>query len=610
MKRIILVLLLLCTLILLSGCACKHENTSLINTIPAQCEQEGYSGDLYCNDCQETLERGIITAALEHIYSEPYHSFAPTCTTTGQTGSIFCTLCDTQLQMSEEIPATGHTLGEPFNVIEASCAQEGYTGDAQCSVCGEIILGEVIPRAAHQYVDNICTVCEWRIPGMYVNDQLEITWDQLVNAGYIKVNNNSVTYVADSITGLLVIDESITHINQMYSNNYSNHLDSVYLPPTLQKISSYAFAHSNIQAIRFFGNQLTTIGRNAFEESERLNHVIWPETVSEIGDGVFDGCISLESITIPETVTAINSSAFRNCISLKNITLPDSLLTIESSAFAGSGLESLIIPTGVILKYSADSLFKNCINLREIDLSSCTVDNGSLYDTFSGCTSLMSIKFPSGTTSIYNALHDCVALEELIIPEGVSQFEHSIDRRIDEDGRNGTLISVKRVVWPTTLIDGSELFKAAPSLKEIYYTGSKSLWNLTSSKDLFSDVCYAFNYSYGSPFTNMNFKSNREIEAEKEAQDLEDSKIYRVKGFQEMQIAISLDEYNNIKSFKIVEHNETPMFGAALIDAGFDNLIGQHISTAQIDVQSGATMTSNAINNALKAAASNIAAIQ
>ena len=47
----------------------------------------------------------------------------------------------------------------------------------------------------------------------------------------------------------------------------------------------------------------------------------------------------------------------------------------------------------------------------------------------------------------------------------------------------------------------------------------------------------------------------------------------------------------------------TPGFGADLINAGFDALVGQDIATAAIDVKSGVTMTSNGINEALKAAA-------
>ncbi|MBP3522605.1 MAG: FMN-binding protein [Clostridia bacterium] len=79
--------------------------------------------------------------------------------------------------------------------------------------------------------------------------------------------------------------------------------------------------------------------------------------------------------------------------------------------------------------------------------------------------------------------------------------------------------------------------------------------------------------------------------------------VYEVTGFQPMKVAIDVDESGKIVSVNVLEHNETPGFGADLIGAGFDALVGQDIATAQIDVKSGVTLTSNAINEALKAAA-------
>ena len=70
-----------------------------------------------------------------------------------------------------------------------------------------------------------------------------------------------------------------------------------------------------------------------------------------------------------------------------------------------------------------------------------------------------------------------------------------------------------------------------------------------------------------------------------------------------MKVAVDVDAAGKIVSVAVTEHNETPGFGADLIGAGFDALVGQDIATAAIDVKSGVTMTSNAINEALKAAA-------
>ena len=90
--------------------------------------------------------------------------------------------------------------------------------------------------------------------------------------------------------------------------------------------------------------------------------------------------------------------------------------------------------------------------------------------------------------------------------------------------------------------------------------------------------------------------------AEKAAEETA-AAVYEVTGFQPMKVAIDVDDAGKIVSVQVLEHNETPGFGADLIGAGFDALVGQDIATAQIDVKSGVTLTSGAINDALKAAA-------
>ena len=83
------------------------------------------------------------------------------------------------------------------------------------------------------------------------------------------------------------------------------------------------------------------------------------------------------------------------------------------------------------------------------------------------------------------------------------------------------------------------------------------------------------------------------------------SGVYEVKGFQPMKVEITVED-GKITSFAVTEHNETAGFGADLIAEGFDSLIGQDIATAEFDVVSGATMTSNAINDALAQAAEGV----
>ena len=71
---------------------------------------------------------------------------------------------------------------------------------------------------------------------------------------------------------------------------------------------------------------------------------------------------------------------------------------------------------------------------------------------------------------------------------------------------------------------------------------------------------------------------------------------------------ILVDENGKIVSVSVPENSETPGLGADLIadQSVFDALVGQDIATAQIDVKSGVTLTSNAINDALGQAAKEV----
>ena len=79
-------------------------------------------------------------------------------------------------------------------------------------------------------------------------------------------------------------------------------------------------------------------------------------------------------------------------------------------------------------------------------------------------------------------------------------------------------------------------------------------------------------------------------------------------GMYPLKVAIAVDENGKIQSVTVPESNETPGFGADLIadQSIFDALVGQDIATAQIDVKAGVTLTSNAINDALKQAAKEV----
>lgn len=62
---------------------CEHSHTELKNVISATCTVNGYSGDLYCSDCQQLLEEGGAIAATGHNWGDWTVSKKPTSSATG-----------------------------------------------------------------------------------------------------------------------------------------------------------------------------------------------------------------------------------------------------------------------------------------------------------------------------------------------------------------------------------------------------------------------------------------------------------------------------------------------------------------------------------------------
>ena len=48
---------------------CFHENTEIVDAVPATCEEEGYSGDTYCLDCNQKIADGTVLPALGHDFA-------------------------------------------------------------------------------------------------------------------------------------------------------------------------------------------------------------------------------------------------------------------------------------------------------------------------------------------------------------------------------------------------------------------------------------------------------------------------------------------------------------------------------------------------------------
>lgn len=129
--------------------ATGHQHTKLINKKDATCEEKGYSGDTYCEDCKQIIKTGKAINPTGHEWDKGTVKKAATCESEG----IREYTCNTCKKTKEEtIASTGHTKTEIRNKKAATCKEEGYTGDTYCVTCGKkLASGETIAKTDHDW---------------------------------------------------------------------------------------------------------------------------------------------------------------------------------------------------------------------------------------------------------------------------------------------------------------------------------------------------------------------------------------------------------------------------------------------------------------------------
>ncbi|WP_444369748.1 leucine-rich repeat domain-containing protein [Prevotella sp.] len=150
-------------------------------------------------------------------------------------------------------------------------------------------------------------------------------------------------YINNSLTGDLVIPNSVKEIGRSAFNGCTGFNGTLTLSNKLETIGSYAFyGCSGFKGSLILPNSLTTIGGLAFQGCEGFTELTLPNALSVIPDQAFYGCKSLSgNLVIPASVKEIGRLAFNLCTALNGdsenpsqITLPESLKKINDYVFS------------------------------------------------------------------------------------------------------------------------------------------------------------------------------------------------------------------------------------------------------------------------------------
>lgn len=463
MKKYLMIALLICLMLTLTACKCKHEETSIVNAKDPACTEEGYTGDVVCNKCNETVTPGEAIPATGHTESQIIPTLkAATCTEDGYTGDKICEICEAVLETGEVVPAFGHTeelLNE--NAKKAGCTEDGYTGDQICRQCREIAIpGEVIPATGHtegelMYVseptcvtegytgDAFCTVCNVQVTTGEVIPATGVHTAELFD--YCEPTCNYTGYTGNEICNvcgeLLKQGEEIPALPHNYpaSENYVEATcmnegysgdnrcpDCWYYEEghVIEKLPhDYVDGFCSVCGWKESG--LYVDGEMAFTWQQLVDNN-YVQLCEEYGHIVLESVVPTlyGELWVGEDIQRLGGRAFKES-ELSAVYLPYSLTKIDGSEvfLRAAKLETVKFFSGD--DYLPGSFFEDCASLKNVILPDSIEEISS--EAFMNCTALETITLPASLEKLYrSAFEGCTSLKEVVFNENLRTIEDEV----------------------------------------------------------------------------------------------------------------------------------------------------------------------------------------
>ncbi len=149
-------------------CDHKDQGTHVTDKVDATCENDGYTGDIRCDKCNEIVQIGSTVNKLGHAFTEKVETVDPTCTADGYT-TYKCSRCDAT-EDRDTVPAA-HKLTKTEAKAE-TCDLPGNIEYWTCSACDKLYKDEaatqetkaadvVIPAKGHNYtaINTVAPTC-------------------------------------------------------------------------------------------------------------------------------------------------------------------------------------------------------------------------------------------------------------------------------------------------------------------------------------------------------------------------------------------------------------------------------------------------------------------
>ena len=126
--------------------------------------EDGYSGDLICPACGETVTAGHVEpkTAVPHVHDFSTLVSHTDATCAAKACDVYACACgETQTVETGEVDPNNHVGLKTVGAREATTEEYGYTGDQICTACGEVLAtGSVIDKTVTPHTHDFNTVAD------------------------------------------------------------------------------------------------------------------------------------------------------------------------------------------------------------------------------------------------------------------------------------------------------------------------------------------------------------------------------------------------------------------------------------------------------------------
>lgn len=198
------------------------------------------------------------------------------------------------------------------------------------------------------------------------------------------------------------MDYAITYVvADAFAGN--KNIETVSLPNKMFRIGEGAFKDCSNLRYLYLPEEIYVIGNRSFQNTA-VERVELPEYTGRVGVEAFRDCKQLKEIVFNKNIEMVNDDSFHGCTSLHQLDLPNMAdVYYGFDAFAESGISVLHIPFNVEEDDFSDGVFRNCKNLRrvQVDIPSPTgIDEAVFEGSYDNAILLV----PNGMVGTYMAL--------------------------------------------------------------------------------------------------------------------------------------------------------------------------------------------------------------